>query len=70
MLDKLMQTSLQNRLIVLLIALGVFVTGVIVTLDLPIDVFPDLTAPTVTIMTGERTKSCLAPPSGVVFSSP
>ena len=51
MLDKLMQASLQNRLIVLLIALGVLVAGVIVTLDIPIDVFPDLTAPTVTIMT-------------------
>jgi CzcA family heavy metal efflux pump len=51
MLDKLMQTSLHNRLIVLLIALGIFVAGVIVTLDMPIDVFPDLTAPTVTIMT-------------------
>jgi len=51
MLDKLMQTSLRNRLIVLLFALGVFVAGVIVTLSMPIDVFPDLTAPTVTIMT-------------------
>jgi Cu(I)/Ag(I) efflux system membrane protein CusA/SilA len=51
MLDKLMQTSLQNRLIVLLIALGIFIAGVIVTLNMPIDVFPDLTAPTVTIMT-------------------
>ncbi len=51
MLDKLMQTSLQNRLIVLLMALGVLVAGVIVALDMPIDVFPDLTAPTVTIMT-------------------
>ncbi|MBD3335707.1 MAG: CusA/CzcA family heavy metal efflux RND transporter [Candidatus Eisenbacteria bacterium] len=51
MLDKLMQTSLQNRLIVLLAALGVFVIGTILTLEMPIDVFPDLTAPTVTIMT-------------------
>jgi CzcA family heavy metal efflux pump len=51
MLDKLMQTSLHNRLIFLLMALGVLVAGVIVALDMPIDVFPDLTAPTVTIMT-------------------
>ena len=51
MLDKLMQASLRNRLIVVLAALGVFVAGTIVTLEMPIDVFPDLTAPTVTIMT-------------------
>jgi CzcA family heavy metal efflux pump len=51
MLDKLMQTSLQNKLIVSLIALGVLLAGVIITLHMPIDVFPDLTAPTVTIMT-------------------
>jgi CzcA family heavy metal efflux pump len=51
MLDKLMQTSLQNKLIVLLIAAGVLSAGVMVTLKMPIDVFPDLTAPTVTIMT-------------------
>jgi Cu/Ag efflux pump CusA len=51
MLDMLMQISLRNRLIVLLAALGVVVVGVIVTLEMPIDVFPDLTAPTVTIMT-------------------
>jgi len=51
MLDKLMQTSLRNRLIVLLAALATLVVGTIVTLDMPIDVFPDLTAPTVTILT-------------------
>ena len=51
MLDKLMQASLGNRLIVLLAALATFAVGVYVTLQMPIDVFPDLTAPTVTIMT-------------------
>ncbi len=51
MLDKLMQSSLRNRLIVVLAALGVMVAGTLVTLEMPIDVFPDLTAPTVTIMT-------------------
>ena len=49
MLDKLMQISLKNRLIVLLAALAIFITGVIITIQLPVDVFPDLTAPTVTI---------------------
>ncbi|MCK5330408.1 MAG: efflux RND transporter permease subunit, partial [Candidatus Marinimicrobia bacterium] len=51
MLDKLMQISLKNRLIVLLAALAIFITGVIITIQLPVDVFPDLTAPTVTILT-------------------
>lgn len=51
MLDKLMQFSLKNRLIVLLGALALLVVGVIISLQLPVDVFPDLTAPTVTILT-------------------
>ena len=51
MLDKLMQISLKNRLIVLLAALALFITGIVITLQLPVDVFPDLTAPTVTILT-------------------
>ncbi|MBU2652756.1 MAG: efflux RND transporter permease subunit, partial [Bacteroidetes bacterium] len=51
MLDKLMQASLRNRLIVLFAALGILVLGVIVTINMPVDVFPDLTAPTVTILT-------------------
>jgi CzcA family heavy metal efflux pump len=51
MLDKLMQISLKNRLIVLLSALALIITGVIITIQLPVDVFPDLTAPTVTVLT-------------------
>ena len=51
MLDKLMQISLQNRLIILLAALALLLAGSWVTLRMPIDVFPDLTAPTVTVMT-------------------
>jgi CzcA family heavy metal efflux pump len=51
MLDKLMQISLKNRLIVLLSAMALFITGIIITVQLPVDVFPDLTAPTVTILT-------------------
>ncbi len=46
-----MQYSLQNRLIVISAATVLFVLGVFMALQLPIDVFPDLTAPTVTIMT-------------------
>jgi CzcA family heavy metal efflux pump len=51
MLEKLMQVSLRNRLVVLLVATGLFLVGIYTTLKLPVDVFPDLTAPTVTIMT-------------------
>jgi len=51
MFDKLIQFSLQNRLIVLLTAILLMVAGISISLNLPVDVFPDLTAPTVTIMT-------------------
>jgi len=51
LLNSIIRSALRNRLIVLALALGVVLFG-IVTLDgLPIDVFPDLTKPTVTIMT-------------------
>jgi copper/silver efflux system protein len=50
-LDRLMQLSLQNRLIVVIAAGALLVLGSIVALRLPVDVFPDLTAPTVTILT-------------------
>lgn len=46
-----MQFSLKNRLIVLISALGLFSIGIYTAVKLPVDVFPDLTAPTVTIMT-------------------
>jgi CzcA family heavy metal efflux pump len=51
MLDKLMQISLQKRLIVVVCAIVLVVVGVYTASNLPVDVFPDLTAPTVTIMT-------------------
>ena len=51
MFDKLIQFSLQKRLIVLMSAVMILLFGTYITLDLPVDVFPDLTAPTVTIMT-------------------
>lgn len=51
MLDKIILWSLKNRLIVLLLAAALTVYGGYVTAKMPVDVFPDLTAPTVTILT-------------------
>ncbi len=51
MFDKLIQFSLQKRLIVLVTAIILLILGTYVAIDMPVDVFPDLTAPTVTIMT-------------------
>lgn len=51
MLDQLMQKSLEKRLIVIIGALFLLGMGIWVVDKLPVDVFPDLTAPTVTIMT-------------------
>ena len=51
MLNKIIQWSLNNRLIVVIAAMGLLIYGGIVALRTPVDVFPDLTAPTVTILT-------------------
>ncbi len=51
MFDKLIKLSLENRLIVLAAALLLLITGVLIAIRLPVDVFPDLTAPTVTVIT-------------------
>ncbi|MCG8605993.1 efflux RND transporter permease subunit [bacterium] len=51
MFDKLIKLSLENKFIVSLAALLLFISGLFVAIDLPVDVFPDLTAPTVTVLT-------------------
>ncbi len=51
MLNKILSISLQNRLMVLLIAVVLSITGLYMARTMNIDVFPDLTAPTVTILT-------------------
>lgn len=51
MFDKLIKLSLKNRLLTLAAAVVLLVFGAYITLRLPVDVFPDLTAPTVTILT-------------------
>jgi CzcA family heavy metal efflux pump len=51
MIAKLIGWSLANRLIVLAMAAVVLVGGTMVAVKMPVDVFPDLTAPSVTIIT-------------------
>ncbi|HET8732182.1 MAG TPA: efflux RND transporter permease subunit, partial [Anaeromyxobacteraceae bacterium] len=51
MIDGVIRWSLQNRLIVLLAAGLLLVVGSFTAWHMPVDVFPDLTAPTVTVMT-------------------
>ncbi|HKG80392.1 MAG TPA: efflux RND transporter permease subunit, partial [Pyrinomonadaceae bacterium] len=51
MLNKIIQWSLRNRLMVVIAAAALIIYGGYVTLRTPVDVFPDLTAPTVTILT-------------------
>ncbi|MBX9757460.1 MAG: CusA/CzcA family heavy metal efflux RND transporter [Beijerinckiaceae bacterium] len=51
MFGFLVTQSLKNRLLVLAIAAALVVLGAFATTRLPVDVFPDLNKPTVTIMT-------------------
>ncbi len=50
MVKTLIRWSLANRLAVMLISLILIAAGSFVTVTMPVDVFPDLTAPTVTII--------------------
>lgn len=51
MIDHLLNLSLRHRWLVLAVASALLVLGVYRTLQMPIDVFPDLTAPRVTVVT-------------------
>ena len=51
MLNKILSISLHNRLLVLFGAVVLSVTGLYLARTMNVDVFPDLTAPTVTILT-------------------
>lgn len=51
MLNKLIQFSLSHRSLILALALMVFIWGLKTARELPVEVLPDLTKPTVTILT-------------------
>jgi CzcA family heavy metal efflux pump len=50
-MDRIIQWSITNRLLVVIVSFGLLAYGTITALRAPVDVFPDLTAPTVTIVT-------------------
>ena len=51
MIDAIIRWSLHNRLFVLVGAAALIVWGLVQAREMPVDVFPDLTAPTVTVIT-------------------
>ncbi len=51
MIDAILRFSLGHRAVVLVVAAALLAWGARVALDMPVDVFPDLTAPTVTVIT-------------------
>ncbi len=51
MLNRLIAFSLKNRLLVVVASVLLFIYGVATVVKLPVDVFPDLNRPTVTILT-------------------
>ncbi|MBR4063905.1 MAG: efflux RND transporter permease subunit [Tidjanibacter sp.] len=51
MLNKIIRFSLDNRLMVTVVSIIVAAAGILFTARMEVDVFPDLTAPTVVVMT-------------------
>ena len=51
MLNAAIRWSLGNRLVVIAVGAVLLVWGGVVAVRAPVDVFPDLTAPTVTVLT-------------------
>jgi CzcA family heavy metal efflux pump len=51
MLDRILQLSLDNRLLVILLGIVLMVAGLQIANQMDVDVFPDITAPTVVVMT-------------------
>ena len=51
MLNKIIKFSLNNRIVVLIGALLLIIAGTYTAANMEVDVFPDLNAPTVVVMT-------------------
>ena len=51
MLNRIIKISLYNRLIIVLLSALLLIAGIVVLIRSEIDIFPDLNAPTVTVMT-------------------
>ncbi len=51
MLNKIIQVSLRNRTVVLAFFSLIMISGAFIATEMDVDVFPDLTAPTVTVLT-------------------
>ncbi len=51
MFSKINKWALENRAVVVYLSAMILILGVYISLRIPVDVFPDLTAPTVTILT-------------------
>lgn len=51
MLNRIIKGALGSRVVVLILSMLVLVSGIIVLVDTEVDIFPDLNAPTVVVMT-------------------
>ena len=67
MLDQLIHTSIRYRNFVILISLAFFAWGLQQTLKMNVDVFPDLTAPTVTLISDAHGLSPHEVETSIVF---
>ncbi len=67
MINLLIRWSLANRIAVLGLALALSVVGLLVTAEMPVDVFPDLSAPTVTVLVEGHGMSPLEMETQVTF---
>src|SRR5881296_1886316 len=67
MIDGLIRWSLRNRLLVLMMAAGFLGWGGYLLSTIPVDVLPDLTAPTVTILVEGRGMAPIEMESLVTF---
>ncbi len=67
MINSLIRWSLNNRASVLVLALLLMAMGSYVTVRMPVDVFPDLTAPTVTVLVNGNGMSPLEMETQVTF---